>query len=433
MTQIRPMRPVARKSRPRRGLAPKGGIHDPLEVFLRDIRDTPVLTADQEVSLGKTMREQRGALLATLARIPGLGLSLESQWNARLGAGLVPHRLSEIHDGSTANEALVTEAFASTQKELKRAFHSKSEAVRARASRKLVQLLIDFEPTMNVQLEWLEKIEEDLARPATARERWRLPAAELRSLVGLAAQYRDAYLEARATFVRHNLRFVVHMAKSARYLGVPFGDLIQEGNIGLIRAVEKFDERKGFRFSTYAAWWIDQAFRRLYQKDARMVRVPSRLLDLHRHLRVAESRLAARLERDPTEQELAIEMEISDQELAAVRRTVEPEASLDITTGDEMDRSWVDKLEDNSAANPIEDLDQNSCTERVKSLLGSLSSRERRIVSKRFGLGEREPQTLQSLADELGLSRERIRQIEKVALARIRGEAELQGLREYVQ
>ena len=424
----RPMRPV-RPSRAREGLAPRGAETDPLDVFFADIRDTPVLTAEQEVELGQTMREQRSAMLATLARIPGTSGRIADQWHERAESKLVPHRLSEVHDGRAEIQARLDETLEEIEGALESWNRARSAKGRERAAQRLVQPLIDFDPRTSLMLDWLEELEKDLKRPTHAEESWGLPYEELRPLVRLAAGYRDAYLEARSTFVRHNLRFVVHMAKDARHLGIPFADLIQEGNLGLIRAVEKFDERRGFRFSTYASWWIDQAFRRSFQKDARVVRLPSQLLDRQRHLRAAETRLTAKLGRAPTEMELAEALDVTIDEVALAQRTAEPESSLDLGVGDGEDRSWIDALADESIEEPSTELDRTRCAADVAELLRALPTRERRVLIERFGLGSDEPRTLQALAAEFGLSRERIRQIEKGALERVRGLAERGGLR----
>jgi RNA polymerase primary sigma factor len=249
---------------------------------------------------------------------------------------------------------------------------------------------------------------------------------------------RDAFTRARAAlerhdaakqrFVRHNLRLVVKVAKRYRNLGVSFPDLIQEGNLGLIRAVEKFDHRRGFMFSTYAVWWIHQAMIRAIQNHSRTVRVPSHMYDLQLRYRRADEELRRRLGRSPRAGELAAELGLDDEAFANLSSTLAPIASLHAPLADTDSLSLEDSLEDEESPDPIAEVDRLEVRGELSRLLVVLSPRERRILDWRFGLSDDDPQTLEDIGRRLNLSRERVRQLTGRALEKLRQQPESQRL-----
>ena len=264
--------------------------------------------------------------------------------------------------------------------------------------------------------------EEKMARTAV------LSREELHDLELLAREG----ARAKQRLIEANLRLVVSIAKRYVGRGMLFLDLIQEGNLGLIRAVEKFDYTKGFKFSTYATWWIRQAITRAIADQARTIRIPVHMVETINKLVRVQRQMHQDLGREPTPEEIGREMGLSPARVIEIQRIAQEPVSLQSPIGEE-DSDLGDFIEDADAVVPIEAAAFILLQDQLEDILGTLSEREQRIIQLRFGLTDGHPRTLEEVGREFGVTRERIRQIEAKTLAKLRHPSRAQMLREYLE
>ena len=258
-----------------------------------------------------------------------------------------------------------------------------------------------------------------------------LSAEQEQKLAVLAAQGDQNAID---TLVTSNLRLVVSIAKRYVGFGIQLMDLIQEGNIGLMKAVNKFDYTKGFKLSTYATWWIRQAITRSIADNSRNIRIPVHLNEtLHRITKVKRELVQA-LGRDPSPEEIAACMEdMTPEKIMEIERLAADTISLETPVGDESDTSLGDLIRDDHTQTPAQYLEKNSMHEQLTAVLSTLTEREQIVLTKRFGLDGNEPMTLEEVGQEMNVTRERIRQIEKKAIIKLKHPTRSNSLKPFVQ
>ncbi len=458
--------PAARKRLPAQAeLDPSHG-PDALVSYFGDIAHIPTLQKEHEVLLAKEIESATHDFREAILSIPWTAEETVRIWRSLKQADRVTGKMSEpFGSGDTDNErlgALVDSCLSKLERTLHRrdrlqANKQLDAATRERLERRMARLLRDTDLSMQILgqarrqlLEYRDELERIGRKRASLQSKHRSPRstsgrtqrrtdlrALARSRTAVEAKLgtaQDAYfkrtdaMEAawerlsdyKNRFVQYNLKLVVAIAKDYRNLGISFQDLIQEGNIGLIRAVEKFDYRRGYKFSTYAVWWIRQALIRAIQNQARTIRIPSHHHDMLRKYYRTHDAIGRQLGREPTTAEIAKEMKIAVEYAQDLERMVRDPISLETDLPGTDSKKLLDILKDPDPVSPLKGMDQARLESATGNSIGTLDGRERNILRWRFGLeGERE-HTLTEVGDKLGLSRERVRQLEARALVKLR-------------
>jgi len=408
----------------------------PLESYFQEIGGTRTLKREEEVVLAKDLEAATARLRVALYAIPASARHVVQRWDALRALSHTGAKLSEsVGDEDTAEiAARVERAVTRLRRHLRRRDTLFDREPRDwDALDRMDQALARDLEHAQLSLALLSELREQsrqLAREFRRLRRGTRRLAELERQVGLpkdlllerCAAVEDAQDQMTAVknrFIEHNLKLVVAIAKDYRNLGLSFPDLIQEGNLGLIRAVEKFDHRRGFKFSTYAVWWIRQALVRAIQNHSRTIRLPSHVHDRLQRSQRVKAELTGKLGREPTPQELAPALGTDEEALEALDRLSREAISLESSVAG-TEKRLEDFVADPLSRRPDGGIDDDRMRLGVGHLIGALTDREQLILRLRYGLGGEEEHTLEQIGQYLGLSRERVRQLEARALKKLR-------------
>ncbi len=451
---------------------------DALGLYLRQMGAIPLLSREQELALAERLEYRRrryrraalcnwrtlAAVVDTFEKVRAGQLALDPTIDVVTTLGLsrdnilarMPHNLRTlrhlIEDTEADIRTLLRAGSASARHRLRRDLW--------RRLRKAITLAEELSPRIDLLDKWTDELRElsrqmdELARHADAgdrsaadRERRSRSVKQLRelmiearstpddlaALVRVQERRRIAYQKARRELAEGNLRLVVSIAKRYRSRGLPFSDLIQEGNRGLMRAVDKYEHRLGFKFGTYATWWIRQGITRALADHARTIRVPCHQVGTLAAVERVRGELSIQQGREPTVEEIAAVLGVTAEETQSLRVVSRHPVSLHEPLSGDGERALEDFLDDPDATNPGQAVDQHLLRERIAEVLRSLTPREREVIEMRFGLKDGQPRTLEEVARTYGITRERIRQIEARGLLKLRQPLRSQRLAEFAE
>jgi RNA polymerase primary sigma factor len=402
-----------------------------LPLYFDSIRSIPLLTRAETAEVARRRVAHETAFRRTLCALPATAVALVERWSERKSAGFVTgvlaagYRDDRGRDWSRQiDETLGAVAvMLDRRNRLGRRRDPAGRRERAALDRQIARRLADADPSVDELVSLCQHFEEvtSVAGAEAAQQRLGLHTRAARARLAHAQRALATRENAVRTLVRHNLKLVVKFAKRYRGLGLPFLDLIQEGNLGLLRAAEKFDPERGFTLSTYGVWWIEQAVVRAIQNHARTVRVPAHVYDRQLRYRAVAREMRQRQGREPTREEFAAALELSTEDVELVVASTRRIRSTQETLPGSEDLTLEELLADPQAPDVVDGIDRADVRRALDLAMRCLRPRERQVLEWRFGLAGGPSQTLEEIGNQIGLSRERVRQIQAAALARLRG------------
>jgi RNA polymerase primary sigma factor len=434
------------------GLSVEGiSVNDTVRMYLREIGRVPLLTGRQETSLAQKI--ETGEYLQAIKtqqgldwqkdQVPTIGLMMFGRFQQ--GWPVVADALAQLYavSGLTLPDPLcpgIVAEMHDVQEKLNFELRQTYEKHRAEVMKQHKLPAEQFDQTIAQASVIFGLLTRELQQHLASTTSWPAPEHVVESLSAAREQlWREwnAAIEvgriAREDLTQANLRLVVSVAKKYIGRGLQLLDLIQEGNVGLIRAVEKFDYRKGFKFSTYATWWIRQAITRAIADQARTIRIPVHMVETINRLMRESRRLLQEHGREPSDDELAKALQIPVEKVRSIRKTSLEPVSLETPVGQEEDSQLGDFIEDSKALAPSDAASHQMLRDQVEQVLNQLTDRERRVLQLRFGLEDGHSRTLEEVGKEFGVTRERIRQIEVKALRKLRHPRLGKKLRDYLE
>ncbi|MDN7588981.1 sigma-70 family RNA polymerase sigma factor [Burkholderia seminalis] len=405
---------------------------DPLALYMRRMQAVPLLTREGEIVLAREIETGRHQVLHAIAGYPAAVDALLARHRAT-GAGAATDTADE-EDGDTPEPARydVLQAAVSTLRDALHTHGFRSDAYRD--ARNAMAALLGSLPWAAPAIDDASRVVQALAtapHDTATGEAARFDAVARRALGAALRDGQQKVRDATRAMLEANLRLVLSIARKYMNRGVDLSDLVQDGCLGLMRAIEKFEYRRGFKFSTYATWWIRQAITRAVADRSRTIRVPVHVGDQYQRVQRHALRFRQRTGRRATPAELAAETGMAEDKLRAVLALPAEPVSLDTPLPD-ADTGLVELIEDQTSASPFERLADTRMRDCVRSLLRSVTPAEADVLSRRFGLGGAEPDTYDAIAQDAGMSRERVRQIEKRALAALRTAAEAENAQSFL-